>query len=224
MVRQRRHHKQPFPAITCTLFLAVTCLITLLFTACGTEEASPTPMASTQSPVKTTPSPEEFTPTPNKTEPVPEKTMPATQEVTSVKYPWKSILARGDVRYLKKQISPNMPSVTTRVQVVEVSIDLGREYSTSEMNSLKNTVWQEVKLIDEDGKEYKPFSGAEATGVQIIVKDSKSGEMVSFQADFAYIVQYDVKSKTCVYTLNWPGYPPLDIGNPFETPFSFESG
>jgi len=97
---------------------------------------------------------------------------------------------------------------------LEVNIDLGREFSGDELNSLRDTIRDEVKLIDDEGREFSPVEGSP---VAMFQRYTKNGEDMAWISQNAYRIKFDVKSKTCNYALHWPGYPPLDIGNPFET-------
>lgn len=154
-------------------------------------------------------------PTPAPTSPIPPTptsapTLPTPP--TPTQYPWESI-------FIWEVMGAPVKGAPVEGDFLEVNIDLGRQFSSSEIGSLRDTVRDEVKLIDENGQEYRPVRGA-AGAVSIIVTQP---EFVSWQADFAYGFQFKVDSRSCSYTLYWPDYPPLEIGNPFKSPFLLES-
>ena len=128
---------------------------------------------------------------------------PEEPELPPVQYPWQSICVW------------EYPAAPSGVDILEVNIGLGREFSPSELETLADMVRDEVKLVDENGKDYYPVSGSASKDAAIIMMDP----FIFWQADFAYHIQFKVGSRSCSYTLYWPDYPPLEIGNPFESPF-----
>ena len=119
---------------------------------------------------------------------------------TPTQYPWKSI-------FILEAMAPMIEG-----NVLEVHIDFGRELSSNEFDGLS----EEVKLIDENGRGYHPVGYSSSTGATIIITQP---EFVRWEADFAYGFVFEVESKSSSYTLSWPDHLPLEIGNPFESPF-----
>ena len=76
-----------------------------------------------------------------------------------------------------------------------------------------------VKLIDESGHEYQPFAYSSGEGVTKKFVDQERDILVSWQAEFAYGLQFEVESQSSSYTLSWSGYPLLEVGSPFYSPF-----
>lgn len=124
----------------------------------------------------------------------------AEEEAALTPYPWTSIF-----------IKEHLPR---KGNVLEVIVDFSRQLSSDEIESLK----EKIKLIDEDGREYHPSSHS-TTGGTI-----KHGPDITWHADLAYSFLFEVESESSSYTLSWPDYPPLVVGNPFKSPFLLESG
>ena len=187
MTRRYRQKNQPFPAITCVLLLILLCPMTLLFTACDSEEGAPETgeVATITGEVTTT-----------------------TKEA-SIEYPWKSIVAQ-------KGYLPH--GVKADGYYLEVYIDPGKELSFAEAEAMEN----KVSLAGNDGSEYGYTSYGSGSGLTIYSYDE--GKLLwEWTADFAYSFGFVVESETIDYEFIWSGYPPLDIGNPFETTYVSES-
>jgi PKD repeat protein len=119
-------------------------------------------------------------------------------------YPWKSIL-----------IWEGRAPAGISGNVLEVNVDLGRQLSSNEFKSLS----EKVKLIDENGREYRPFGRISSERATHSFLDSEGQVWVSWHADFAYGFVFAVQSRSSNYTLSWCDYPPLAVGNPFQSPF-----
>jgi len=116
-------------------------------------------------------------------------------------YPWKSILVR----------EYNSPDFSPTAAVLQVFVDLDREISSEEYNLFSKL----VKLIDGNGKEYKPVGRVSGSGVKI-TQTLDDRVIFSWSADFAYSFLFSVQSRKCKFSLLWDDCPPLDIGNPFK--------
>ena len=128
---------------------------------------------------------------------------------TPTQYPWKSILIWED----------RAPTGISR-NILEVNVDLGRQLSSNEFKSLS----EKVTLIDENGREYRSLGRSSGEGVtkSQSLFDSEGQVWVlswSWHADFAYSFVFEVESESSSYTLSWPDYPPLEVGNPFQSVF-----
>lgn len=124
----------------------------------------------------------------------------------SSQYPWKSI-------FIDKGMAP--VGITVRGKLLQLSVDLGRKLSMKEIKSLGS----KVKLIDKNGKKYRSSSLGSGTNYKSMRLDKKTGEKISWHADFAIFFKFVVPSQSSTYTLYWNDYPPLAIGNPLATPF-----
>ncbi len=168
-------------------------LLCIMLVGCAGQSPTPTPAPAPAPAPSPTPKP---APTPTPT-PVPKP--------GPVQYPWKSVLICSEF--------VGVPSIEGNV--LELHVDLGRQLSSNEFQRLS----EEVKLIDENGLEYHQVSRGSSEGAIIMIKDPERDAMVRWHADFAYGFLFKVESKSSTYTLRWPDYPPLEIGNPFESPF-----
>ncbi len=124
------------------------------------------------------------------------------------KYPWLSVIA------YKGYLPPNMK---VDGYYLEIYFDLGKEVTTDEAAALRD----EVTLQDKNGKAYEPMS-YRTTG-SVLYTATTDAEGNNWSAEHAFGLGFVVESDTMDFTLVWSGYPPVDIGNPFETTFVMES-
>jgi len=119
-----------------------------------------------------------------------------------LQYPWKSIIVRE---------GRPPQGIVLQGKALQVIVDLGRELSISELESLE----ERVRLVDENGQEYEPFGRSSDKGMSLSV--SKDGNVIcSIEADFAYGFIFEVGSEPSNYELLWLDYPPFTLGNPFD--------
>ena len=124
----------------------------------------------------------------------------------SSQYPWNSI-------FIEQGTAP--AGFTVPGKVLQLSVDLGRKFSMKEIKTLGS----KVKLIDNNGQEYRSSGYGSDTNYNSWRLDKKTGKKISWHADFAIFFKFLVPSQSSTYTLYWKDYPPLVIGNPFATPF-----
>ena len=196
MVRRHLRHKAAFSAIAGILLAALICIIALTFPACDSKATTSATQATTSATQTTTPTTQ--------------ATTPATETAKTVEYPWKSLVARAG----------SLPSgIKTSGFYLEVYIDLGKKLTTPETNALVS----KVTLTDKNGNTYKPVSSGSSEGASLASYDNQGKLLMEWSAEYAYSFGFVVNYKTMNYAFTWSGYEPLDIGNPYEIPFLFES-
>lgn len=124
--------------------------------------------------------------------------------------PWQSL-------FITEGSAPS--GITIDGKVLQISVDLGKELSMEEIKILKT----KVKLVDETGQEYHSSGYGSDKGYKAWSLDRVTGKKISWQAEFSIFFKFVVPSKTGTYTLYWNGFPPLEIGDPFVTPFMRKS-
>ena len=135
--------------------------------------------------------------------------LPACGE-TKVNYPWKTIVS------LEAKFS-GFTIVDKRA--LEVSYDPGKELSEEEQDTLTDN----VTLIDNSGKVYSPFITHFEKDRNVNHEDEEGNITLEWHADYSYTYIFIVDSIAATYEFHYKNYPPLDIGNPFETPFLQET-
>ena len=80
-----------------------------------------------------------------------------------------------------------------------------------------------VTLTDKNGNTYKPVSSGSSEGASLASYDNQGKLLMEWSAEYAYSFGFVVNYKTMTYAFAWSGWEPLDIGNPYEAPFLFES-
>jgi len=112
------------------------------------------------------------------------------------------------------------PDIGSGGTIVEIFFDIGKELSHDEFMDLG----EKVELIkDENGKKYQPFMSRIIRDKKVTISNKQGTVILEWNPVFAYSYLFEVNSETLNYTLNYKDYPPLDIGNPFESPFLLEN-
>jgi hypothetical protein len=119
-------------------------------------------------------------------------------------YPWDSVLA------WKGRLPPGMAA---KGEILEINFSFANKSSGNEFADLK----EEIFLKDASGNRYTPFMTGTTTGHTITIMTSDSS--ITWQAAYSYQIGFVIKQVTGVFELHYPGYPPLSLGNPLDSPF-----